>query len=121
MQYFLYLFSILWILLGLFFIFFPKKGKKLISVVIAMPRGLLGIIILVIGALFWYSAPIVAVPLFIKIIAIIVLIKGLSFLFIPRSLVKKSCDRFLGWSTGIYIVCGFVAIAIAIYILQIII
>jgi len=121
MQYFLYIFSVLWILLGLFFIFFPKKGKKLISAAIAIPKGLFGIIILIIGALFWYSVPIVTAPLFIKIIAIIALIKGLSFLFFPRSLVKKICDRLLGWSTGVYIFCGFIAIAIAIYILQIII
>ena len=121
MQYFLYIFSALWILLGLFFIFFPKKGKKLIFAVTAMPKGLFGIIILVIGALFWYSAPVVAVPLFVKIIAIIALIKGLLFLFFPKSLVKKICSWFLNWSTGVYIFCGFLAIAIAIYILQIII
>lgn len=119
MQYFLYIISIFWILCAVLFIFFPKKGKKIFSVMLhALPPWLWAIIVLGAAVLFWLSASVVATPLLVKILAVFAAVKGLLCLVLPKSFVTKVWDWFFNWPNSWCIASGVLMLVLAICLLS---
>ncbi len=107
---------------GFICLFFPYQQKKIInSSVYALPFWLWGVISFVVGLILWYSTGAVSSPLFVKVLAFFSGAKGLSLLFLPKHLMTKMIDWWLGVSQVAVRIYGTIAILLAYYLFSIII
>lgn len=105
MKIFLCLISIFWLLAGIAFLLFPKQSKKLYANLIKPVKGL-GILPLLIGILFLWASSVSRIEVFIRVLGIIALIKGLLILLCPTSMLKSIFNYFLGRSERCWRIYG---------------
>jgi hypothetical protein len=97
MKTFLYFVSIFWIFVGIAFILFPLKSKTLYTSLIK-PIKALFILPLLFGVLFLWAHPVSRLALFIKVLAILSLIKGLFILISSINVLSSTFNYFIGRS-----------------------
>jgi len=119
MNWILYLLIVLWGIFGILALFIPKKAKDLaLKFTHSGPYWVWGIIALIIAVLFWQFANSLSTPLLIQGLAVLVGIKGLFMLFLPKS----KMDGMLNYWTGIpdvfFRVFGVILLVLAYYIFQ---
>lgn len=118
----IYLFIALWTIIGILALFVPKTAKGLM---LKVSRGgsfwLWGIIALVIGYLFWQSTALVSKGLVMQILAIIAIIKGLTFSFVPKSTVNRILNYWMNISDIAFRIFGLVLLVFVYYLFQIIV
>jgi len=112
----IYLFIVLWTIIGILALFVPKTAKGLmLKVSRGGPFWLWGIIALVIGYLFWQSTALVSKGLVMQILAIIAIIKGLTFSFVPKSTVNRILDYWMNISDIAFRIFGLVLLVFVYY------
>lgn len=118
----IYLFIVLWTIIGILALFVPKTAKGLVlKVSRGGPFWLWGIIALVIGYLFWQSTALVSKGLVMQILAIIAIIKGLTFSFVPKSTVNRILNYWMNISDIAFRIFGLVLLVFVYYLFQIIV
>ncbi|MFC1666376.1 hypothetical protein ACFL0P_00700 [Candidatus Omnitrophota bacterium] len=100
MKIFLSFISIFWISIGTAFILFPKKSKTLYTDLMNPVVKTAFILPLLFGVLFLWAHPVSRLALFIKVLGIISLIKGLFILISPVNMLESTISYFLGCSEG---------------------
>jgi uncharacterized protein YjeT (DUF2065 family) len=122
MTWIIYLFIALWTIIGILALFVPKTAK---GFMFKSSRGgpfwLWGIIALVIGYLFWQSTALVSKGLVMQILAVIAIIKGLTFLFVPKSTVNRILNYWMNISDIAFRVFGLVLLVFVYYLFQILV
>ena len=111
MKIFLWIISVLWIVVGVKSIMSPAGLKKFYSNLIKPVRRL-SILPLIGGLLFLWAAPASNLTWFIRLLGIIGLIKGLFFLLFP-DMIKTTLDWWLSQSAKAYRVYGIVILLLA--------
>jgi len=85
----IYLFIALWVIIGVLALFVPRTAKGFVMKIShSGPFWLWGIIALVMGYLFWQSTALVSIDLVMQTLAVVAIIKGLTFLFMPKRIIN---------------------------------
>lgn len=122
MSWILYFLIVAWGIFGVLALILPKKAKDFsLKFTRSALYWLWGIIALIIAVLLWQSAGLVKVPLVIQILAVLAGIKGLSFLFLPKTKMDGLLNYWIGISDVFYRGLGIVLLLLAYYIFQILI
>ena len=85
------------------------------------PFWLWGVIALVVGYIFWQSTALVSIPLVMQVLAVIAVIKGLTFLLVPKSKVEGLLSYWLNISDIAFRVLGILLLLLAYYLFQILV
>jgi uncharacterized protein YjeT (DUF2065 family) len=118
----IYLFIAWWTIIGVLALFAPKATKGfMLKLSHSGPFWLWGVIALVVGYVFWQSTALVSVALVMQILAVLAIIKGLTFLFMPKSTVNRILDYWMNISDISFRIFGLVLLVFAYYLFQILI
>jgi uncharacterized protein YjeT (DUF2065 family) len=100
MQWFLYTFSLIYIVLGVCYILYTSESRKYVSELVKKTdRRILSISAIMIGLLLIASAFFSHTAWIIVVIGVIALIKGALFLYDPFNLYNKTLDWYLNRAT----------------------
>ncbi|MFC1666349.1 hypothetical protein ACFL0P_00565 [Candidatus Omnitrophota bacterium] len=105
MKIFLLFISKFWILVGIAFLFFPKKSKTIYGNIVKPVKALF-ILPLLFGVGFLWAHPVSRLGGLIKVLGILSLIEGLFMLFSPVDVLKSILSYFIGRSEGFWRVYG---------------
>ena len=96
MEYFLYLMGGVIAVCSILLMIRPKRVKRIIyNLAYLLPLWSWGIILLILSALVWHSGTISSFRILTYIIFVLLFIKGLIVLFLPKRRTKKSLEWFL--------------------------
>jgi len=118
----IYLFIALWAIIGVLALLVPKTAKNcMLKFSQSGPFWLWGVIALVVGYIFWQSTALVSIPLVMQVLAVIAVIKGLTFLLVPKSKVEGLLSYWLNISDIAFRVLGILLLLLAYYLFQILV
>ena len=112
MKIFLWIVSVLWIIVGIVSLISPAGLKKFYSSLVK-PVKWLGILPIIAGLLFLWAAPASRFIWFIRVLGILGLIKGLFFLLCPISMVRATLNWWLNLSSKTYRLYGILILLLA--------
>ena len=112
MKIFLWIVSALWIIVGIVSLISPAGLKKFYSSLLK-PLKWLAILAIIAGLLFLWAAPASSLSWFIRLLGILGLIKGLSFLLCPIGMVRATLSWWLNQSSKTYRLIGILALLLA--------
>lgn len=112
MKIFLWIISLLWIIVGISALISPVALKKFYNRLTKSIKPI-SILPLIAGLLFLWSAPASKLSWLIRILGILGLIKGLFFLLCPISIVRSTLNWWLNLSTSAYRLFGIIILIIA--------
>ena len=118
----LYLLIALWAIFGVIALIFPKKVKSLSKGLIGcLPYWFWGLVCLAFAYFLWQAQALTTIPLVIQIIAIIVGIKALLLIILPKNKLENWLASWLNFSDIVYRILGIIVLLLAYYIFQILV
>lgn len=118
----IYLFIALWVIIGVLALFVPRTAKGFVMKIShSGPFWFWGIIALALGYLFWQSTTLVSIDLVMQALAVIAIIKGLTFLFMPKRIINGLLNYWKQIPDIIFRVIGLVLLTFAYYLFQILV
>lgn len=118
----IYFFIALWVIIGVLALFVPRTAKGFVMKIShSGPFWLWGIIALVMGYLFWQSTALVSIDLVMQTLAVVAIIKGLTFLFMPKRIINGLLNYWKQIPDIIFRVIGLVLLTFAYYLFQILV
>ncbi|MDD3098350.1 MAG: hypothetical protein PHU82_00750 [Candidatus Pacebacteria bacterium] len=118
----IYFFIALWVIIGVLALSVPRTAKGFVMKIShSGPFWFWGIIALVLGYLFWQSTALVSIDLVMQVLAVIAIIKGLTFLFMPKRIINGLLNYWKQIPDIIFRVIGLVLLTFAYYLFQILV